>query len=69
MNKKLNFKIVYGYSMLNYNKEKNMLFAKQLITNHDVNIKNIANTTGYNSSSRFAASFKKRFGILPIAAR
>jgi AraC-like DNA-binding protein len=66
---KANFKIVYGFSMLNYHKEKNMLFAKQLITNPDINIRDIANITGYNSSSRFAASFKKRFGILPSEAR
>lgn len=66
---KINFKIVYGYSMLNYHKEKNMLFAKQLLTNPDISIKDIANITGYNSSSRFAASFKKRFGILPSEVR
>ena len=66
---KVNFKIIYGFSMLNYHKEKNMLFAKQLITNPDISITEIANITGYNSSSRFAASFKKRFGILPSKAR
>lgn len=66
---KANFKIIYGFSMLNYHKEKNMLFAKQLITNPEINIKDIANTTGYNSSSRFTASFKKRFGNLPSEAR
>jgi AraC-like DNA-binding protein len=66
---KTNFKIVYGLSMLKYHKEKNMLFAKQLITNPEINIQDIANITGYNSSSRFASCYKKRFGKLPSEAR
>jgi AraC-like DNA-binding protein len=66
---KTNFKIVYGLSMLKYHKEKNMLFAKQLITNPEINIQDIASITGYNSSSRFASCYKKRFGELPSEAR
>lgn len=66
---KMNFKTIYGFSMLNYHKEKNMLFARQLIANPEISIKDIANITGYNSSSRFAATFKKRFGTLPSEVR
>ncbi|MCP2027827.1 AraC-like DNA-binding protein [Flavobacterium sp. HSC-32F16] len=66
---KTNFKIIYGFSMLNYHKEKNMLFATQLIPNPEISIKDIANITGYNSSSRFSAAFKKRFGTLPSQVR
>ncbi|MFH6996532.1 helix-turn-helix domain-containing protein [Flavobacterium sp. FlaQc-57] len=63
------FKIVYGFSMLKYHKEKNMLLAKQLITNPEISIQEIANITGYDSPSRFASSYKKRFGELPSEAR
>ncbi|MBC7866439.1 MAG: helix-turn-helix transcriptional regulator [Gloeobacteraceae cyanobacterium ES-bin-316] len=63
------FKSVFGFSMLQYHKEKNILLALQLIQNSNVQIKNIATLTGYTSSSKFTASFKKRFGVLPTEAR
>ena len=66
---KMIFKSVFGFSMLQYHKEKNMLLALQLIKNSDVQIKNIAAVTGYISSSKFTASFKKRFGMLPTDVR
>lgn len=59
------FKSVFGSSMLQYHKEKNMLLAMQLIQNSDLPIKNIATATGYESASKFTATFKKRFDILP----
>jgi AraC-like DNA-binding protein len=62
---KIVFKSVFGFSMLQYHKEKNMLLAQQLIRHSDIQIKNIAAVTGYTSSSKFTAAFKKRFGILP----
>ena len=66
---KSNFKIVFGFSMLQYHKEKNMLLAMQLIEKTDIHIQNIALLTGYDSAGRFAASFKKRFGKLPSEVR
>lgn len=66
---KIIFKSVFGFSMLQYHKEKNMLLAMQLIKNSNVQIKNIAAVTGYLSSSKFSATFKKRFGILPTEIR
>jgi AraC-like DNA-binding protein len=59
------FKSVFGSSMLQYHKEKNMQLAIQLIQNSGLPIKNIAMTTGYESASKFTAAFKKRFDILP----
>lgn len=59
------FKSVFGSSMLQYHKEKNMLLAMQLIQNSDLPIKNIAVATGYESASKFTAAFKNRFNILP----
>jgi AraC-like DNA-binding protein len=66
---KMIFKSVFGFSMLQYHKEKNMLLAMQLIHNSDIQIKNIAAVTGYTSSSKFTATFKKRFGLLPTDIR
>lgn len=66
---KTNFKIVFGFSMLQYHKEKNMLLAKQLLQNSEVEIQIISAITGYESASKFAAAFKKRFGKSPSVFR
>ena len=66
---KTDFKAVFGFSMLQYHKEKNMLLAKQLIINSTAKIQHIVQLTGYESASKFSASFKKRFGNLPTAFR
>jgi AraC-like DNA-binding protein len=66
---KSNFKSVFGLSLLQYHKEKNMLLAIQLLENSGMQIKNIATSIGYESSSKFTVAFKKRFGILPSEVR
>jgi len=66
---KANFKRVFGVSLLQYHKEKNMLLAIQLIQNSDIPIKNIAMVTGYENAGKFAYTFKKRFGNLPRKVR
>ncbi|TRX42180.1 helix-turn-helix domain-containing protein [Flavobacterium restrictum] len=63
------FKTVFGYSMLQYHKEQNMLLAMQLVQNSTALINVIAAITGYDSASKFAATFKKRFGKLPSEFR
>lgn len=66
---KMIFKSVFGFSMLQYHKEKNMLLAWQLVQRSDMHIKNIALITGYESAGKFTATFKKRFGMLPSEIR
>ncbi|KUJ63648.1 hypothetical protein AR687_00225 [Flavobacteriaceae bacterium CRH] len=66
---KNNFKTVFGFSMLQYHKEKNMLLAKQLLVKSEIEIKIIAMITGFESASKFTAAFKKRFGELPSIFR
>lgn len=66
---KSDFKDVFGISILQYHKEKNMLFALQLLQNSDIRIKNIAILTGYGNTSNFTSSFKKRFKKLPYEVR
>jgi AraC-like DNA-binding protein len=66
---KSDFKTVFGFSMLQYHKEKNMLLALQLIQNSDIPIRDIAAVTGHECGSKFASNFKKRFAKLPTEMR
>lgn len=66
---KANFKTVFGFSMLQYHKEKNMLLAKQLLQNSEIEVQIIAMITGFESASKFTAAFKKRFKELPSVFR
>lgn len=66
---KADFKLVYGTSMLQYNIEKKMQLAMQLILNTDMQIKYITQEVGYESHSKFSATFKKKFGKLPSEVR
>ena len=66
---KSSFKAVYGTSMLQYHIEKKMLLAMQLIESTDIQIKNVTYEVGYESPSKFAATFKKQFGKLPSEIR
>lgn len=66
---KTDFKSVYGTSILQYNIDKKMQLAMQLILNTDMQIKNIAQEVGYESHSKFSAVFKKKFGKLPSELR
>lgn len=62
---KQKFKIVFGFSMLQYHKEKNMILARQLLQNSSVYVGDIALLTGYTSVSKFTATFRKRFELTP----
>ncbi|MDR6845372.1 AraC family transcriptional regulator [Flavobacterium granuli] len=66
---KSNFKSVFGFSLLQYHKEKNLMLAIQLLKKADIQIQDIAAVTGYESPSKFTASFKKRFKIMPSEFR
>src|SRR5262249_31627854 len=63
------FKSVFGFSMLQYHKEKNLLFARQLVQRSPVQIKMVAAVAGYQTVNKFSAAYKKRFGIVPTADR
>jgi len=66
---KANFKTVFGFSMLQYHKEKNILLARQLLQKSKIEVQFIAVITGFESASKFTAAFKKRFGELPSVFR
>lgn len=65
----MDFKLVYGTSILQYNIDKKMQLAMQLIINTNMQIKHIAQEVGYESSSKFSACFKKKFKKLPSEFR
>ncbi len=66
---KTDFKLVYGSSILQYNIDRKMQLAYQLILNTNMQIKSVALEVGYDNPSKFAASFSKRFGRLPSTFR
>ena len=63
------FKSIFGFSMLQYHKEKNLLFSRQLVQRSPVQIKIVAAIAGYQTVNKFSAAYKKRFGSLPTADR
>ncbi|TDE01599.1 helix-turn-helix domain-containing protein [Flavobacterium hiemivividum] len=62
---KMDFKLVYGTSILQYNIDKKMQLAMELVQNTDMQIKHVALEVGYENHSKFSAVFKKKFGKLP----
>ncbi|SHI72768.1 transcriptional regulator, AraC family [Mesonia phycicola] len=66
---KKDFRLVYGTSLLQYNIDKKMQLAMQLILNTNMLIKHVSHEIGYDSPSKFTASFKKKFHKLPSQFR
>lgn len=62
---KKSFKNVYGTTIYQYQKEVRITRAKQLLLTTVDSILQIANTVGYENSSKFTVAFKKAEGILP----
>ena len=52
-------------SVTNIVTESRLSYALTLLQSSNDNVTQVAATCGYSSSSRFAAKFKERFGILP----
>lgn len=66
---KTDFKSVYGTSVLQYRIQKKMELSLQLILNTNLQLKYIAQEVGYESQSKFSATFKSRYGKLPSEIR
>lgn len=66
---KADFRLVYGKTIFQFFKEKQMELAFQLLKYSDTQIKNIASTFGYENTSKFAVSFRKHHKILPSQLR
>ena len=66
---KMDFKLVYGTSILQYNIDQKMQFAMQLLLNTDMQVKHVGREVNYDNASKFSAAFKKKFDKLPSEIR
>lgn len=62
---KSTFKMIYGQSVFQYYRNKQMELALQLLKTSDIQIKNLSTMLGYDNPSKFTANFKKYHQILP----
>lgn len=64
---KVGFKAVFGTTVFGCLHQHRMETARQLLSQGHLNVKEVAQQVGYASQSRFAAAFRKRFGLNPKA--
>jgi AraC-like DNA-binding protein len=62
---KIGFKHLYKNTIYGYLNDYRMDYAKEMLENKNVLIKDISEQVGYSSTSHFIASFRKKFGITP----
>lgn len=62
---KIGFKHLYKNTIYGYLNDYRMDYAKEMLSNKNVLIKDISEKVGYSSTSHFIASFRKKFGITP----
>ncbi|PZV20754.1 MAG: AraC family transcriptional regulator [Leptolyngbya sp.] len=62
---KVGFKQVFGTTVFGYLHQHRMETARQLLHSRRLNVKEVAQTVGYANQSRFAAAFRKQYGINP----
>ena len=59
------FKLMYGKNIYAYYVEKKMEFAKKMIQENNIAVKEIAEILGYNQASPFIEAFTKHHGYSP----
>lgn len=62
---KSEFRQLFGKPIYQYFQEKQMLLAKEVLSENQLLIKEISYKLGYENTSKFAAAFKKHHGFLP----
>ncbi|MEM6518829.1 MAG: AraC family transcriptional regulator [Cyanobacteria bacterium P01_D01_bin.71] len=62
---KQDFRTAFGTTVFGYLRSHRLEQARQLLATRTVNVSEVAQLVGYSSLSKFAAAFKKQFGILP----
>jgi AraC-like DNA-binding protein len=62
---KVGFKQVFGTTVFGYLHCHRMELARQMLSDRRLNVKEVAQAVGYANQSRFAAAFRKQFGINP----
>ncbi|MFR2832172.1 MAG: helix-turn-helix domain-containing protein, partial [Finegoldia magna] len=63
------FKEKYGQSITEYTQRKRMNVAETLLLNTELPIKEIAESVGYSSASKFSIYYKRYKGKLPSEVR
>ena len=63
------FKEKYGQSITEYTQRKRMNVAETLLLNTELPIKEIAESVGYTSASKFTIYYKRYKGKLPSEVR
>ena len=62
---KSDFKLMFGETIFQYFRQKQMEQALRLLENSGKPIKDIANQMGYENAAKFSAAFKEHMGTLP----
>jgi AraC-like DNA-binding protein len=62
---KAGFRQVFGMTVFGYVHQHRMETARHLLSQRRLNVKEVAQAVGYVSQSRFAAAFRKQFGVNP----
>lgn len=60
-----NFKLVFGDTIFQYFRKKQLESARELILTNKLTIKKVAELYGYSNPSKFTAAYKDYFGLLP----
>ncbi|MDO5734438.1 MAG: helix-turn-helix transcriptional regulator [Eubacteriales bacterium] len=59
------FEQVYGQAPGRFIREYSLRAAHELLTETDLPVKDVARRSGFNTSSKFSTTFKRRFGLSP----
>lgn len=62
---KSDFKSVYGLTLYQYYSMLQMRYARELLLNEAISVKEVSYSLGYSNPGKFSAAFKKTHGVLP----
>lgn len=62
---KVDFKNYFGEPIYQYYLNKRLVFAHELLTNHNKTVGETAEILGYKNVGKFAVAFKNKFAVLP----
>lgn len=61
------FRALFGTSVFAYLRQARMEEARRLLLKHHLNVTEVAQRVGYSNPSKFAAAFRRQFGMSPSA--
>lgn len=66
---KTGFRTLFGTSVFAYLRNQRMEAARRLLAQRDLSVTEVALQVGYENPSKFAAAFRKQFGVAPSDLR